>query len=346
MTTRIGILGCGFVSNFYLQGLQDVGGWEIPAVASPSLDRARRFAQQWNIAEATADADAVICRKDLDLIIIGVPNHLHKDLAIRCARAGKHVVCTKPLGRNRQEAREMLDAVEAAGVLHGYAETEVFSPAVMKAQQFIKQGGIGKVLTIRSREAHGGPHADWFWKKELSGGGALLDMGCHTIEAARYFLGKDNPVIEVVAWTDRLFHHARTDAEDNAVLLMRFEGGQLAQAELSWTARGGLDLRNEVHGTEGAIFTDVTRETPLKVFTRTGAGYSVEKAEADTGWLFPPVEEAWTYGYREEMRHFIDCVTRRQLPRETFADGYAVNCILDAAYRSADAKRWVPVEYD
>jgi predicted dehydrogenase len=346
MTIHIGLLGSGFVSNFYLQGLQEVVGWEIPVVASPSIDHARRFAQRWNIGEATSDADSVIGRKDLDLIVLAVPNHVHKDLAIRCARAGKHVVCTKPLGRNRQEAREMLDAVEAAGVLHGYAETEVFSPAVMKAHQIIKQGGIGKVLTVRSREAHGGPHADWFWKKELSGGGALLDMGCHTIEAARYFLGKDNQVVEVLAWTDRLYHHGRTDAEDNAVLLMRFQGGQLAQAELSWTARGGLDLRNEVHGTDGAIFTDVTRETPLKIFTRIGAGYSVEKAEAETGWLFPPVEEAWTYGYREEMRHFIDCIVHRKLPRETFADGYAINCILDAAYQSAEAKRWMQVEYD
>jgi predicted dehydrogenase len=171
-------------------------------------------------------------------------------------------------------------------------------------------------------------------------------MGCHTIEAARYFIGKDNPIVEVLAWTDRLYHHDRTDAEDNAVLLMRFQGGQLAQAELSWTARGGLDLRNEVHGTDGAIFTDVCRETPLKVFSRPGTGYTVEKAEAETGWLFPPVDEAWIYGYREEMRHFIDCVQNRRMPRENFADGYVVNCLLDAAYRSAEAKRWITVEYD
>jgi predicted dehydrogenase len=346
MTVRIGLLGSGFVSTFYMLGLQDVSDWEIPVVASTSADRARKFAQKWNIAEATSDIDAVIVRKDLDLIVLGVPNYVHKDLAIRCARAGKHVVCTKPLARNRHEAREMLDAVQATGVLHGYAETEVFSPSVVKARQFIEQGGIGKVLTVRSREAHSGPHADWFWTKSLSGGGAMLDLGCHTIEAARYFIGKDNPVIEVLAWTDRLYHHDRTDAEDNAVLLMRFQGGQLAQAELSWTARGGLDLRNEVHGTDGAIFTDVTRETPLKVFSRPGLGYTVEKAETESGWLFPPVDEAWTYGYREEMRHFIDCVKDNHMPRETFADGYAVNCILDAAYRSVEAKRWVTVDFD
>jgi predicted dehydrogenase len=129
MTVRIGLLGSGFVSNFYMLGLQDVAGWEIPVVASPNADHARRFAEKWKIPDATSDVAGVIDRSDLDLIVLGVPNHLHMDLAVLCARAGKHVVCTKPLGRNRREAKAMLDAVQAAGVLHGYAETEVFSKA-------------------------------------------------------------------------------------------------------------------------------------------------------------------------------------------------------------------------
>lgn len=239
----------------------------------------------------------------------------------------------------------MLAAVEAAGVMHGYAETEVFSPAVVKAREFIERGGIGKVLTVRSREAHAGPHTPWFWDKARAGGGALLDMGCHCIEAARYFIGKETPVVEVLAWGDRLFHHDKTDAEDSAVLLMRFADGQLAQAEVSWIARGGLDLRNEVYGTEGTIFTDVTRETPIKVFSRPGAGYVVEKAEAETGWLFPPVDEAWIYGYTAEMRHFVECAATGTRPRETFTDGYIVNLILDAAYRSMTTKCWEKVSY-
>lgn len=101
------------------------------------------------------------------------------------------MVVTKPLGRSDAEAREMLTAVQEAGVWHGYAETEVFSPAVMRAREMIEAGAIGDVLTIRSREAHAGPHAPHFWDEALSGGGALLDMGCHTIAAARYFVGKD-----------------------------------------------------------------------------------------------------------------------------------------------------------
>jgi predicted dehydrogenase len=345
MTVRIGLLGSGFVNTLYLLGLQNVAGWEIPVVASPHREHAERFAKRWGIPEATDDVDGVINQKDLDLIVLGTPNYVHLEQVRKCARAGKNVVCTKPLGRNRAEARQMLEAVRAAGVMHGYAETEVFSPAVVKAREFIDRGNLGRVLSVRSREAHAGPHEPWFWKKELAGGGALLDMGCHTIEAARYFVGKDNPVVEVVAWGDRLFHHDRTDAEDNATLLMRFAGGQSAIAELSWTARGGLDLRNEVYGTEGAIFTDVTRSTPIKVFTTQGAGYVVEKADSDLGWLFPPVDEAWTYGFREEMKHFVECVAKGEMPRETFEDGYVVNCIMDAAYKSMETKRWENVDY-
>ena len=240
-------------------------------VASASADHARVFAEKWNIAEATTDVHGVIARKDLDLIVLGVPNHFHKDLAVLCARAGKH--CRLHQATGSKPARGPRDAGCGRGGrrLARLCGNRGLQPGGDEGTTVIEHGGIGQVLTVRSREAHGGPHAAWFWKKELTGGGALLDMGCHTIEAARYFIGKENPVVEVVAWTDRLYHHGRTDAEDNAVLLMRFQGGQLAQAELSWTARGGLDLRNEVYGTEGAIFTDVTRETALKVFSRAGS---------------------------------------------------------------------------
>lgn len=344
MTVRIGLLGSGFVAEFYLQGLRHAADWEIPLVYSPNAAHAGAFVERWHLGGVAGSAEEVLGRGDIDLVLLAVPNHLHKDLAIACARAGKNMVCTKPLARTAGDAKEMLDAAEGAGVMHGYAETEVFSPAVVKAREYIESGSIGKVLTVRSREAHAGPHMPWFWDKTLSGGGALLDMGCHTIEAARYFIGKEVPVVEVIAWGDRLHHHDKTEAEDSAVLLMRFADGQLAQSELSWIARGGLDLRNEVYGTEGTIFTDVTRSTPLTIFSRPGAAYVVEKAESETGWLFPPVDEAWTYGYAAEMRHFLECVARGQRPRETFHDGYAVNTILDAAYRSMQSKRWEQVQ--
>lgn len=232
----------------------------------------------------------------------------------------------------------MLAAVQEAGTLHGYAETEVFAPAVVRAERMIRSGAIGKPLWVRSRESHFGPHAPWFWDPELAGGGALLDMGCHCIEAARYFFGKDVLPVEVMAWCDTLFH--KTKAEDNCLAVIRFEDGRIAHLEVSWTSRGGLDLRNEVHGTEGAIFTDVTRGTPLESFTLRSSGYVVEKADIEQGWTKPVPEEAFTYGYQAEMRHFVECVREGKTPRETYEDGAMVNAVIDAAYRSARSRRW------
>jgi len=125
---------------------------------------------------------------------------------------------------------------------------------------------------------------------------------------------------------------------------MRFADGSLAQSELSWTARGSLDLRNEIFGTEGSLFTDVTRSTPINGFVRGTGSYLLEKAESNSGWVFPLPDEARVYGYHEEMKHFVACVARREQPRETFADGLVVNTIIDAAYRSMREHRWIALD--
>ena len=181
----------------------------------------------------------------------------------------------------------MLDAARRSGAMHGYAETEVFAPCVVKARETIEHGGVGRVLWVRSRESHSGPHSPHFWDVEKTGGGAMNDLGCHSIEAARYFFGKEDKIVEVMAWGARLVHGDKTKGEDNALLLLKFSSGGIGHCELSWTTKGGLDLRNEIHGSEGSIFTDVTRGTPIAGFTPEPAGYVVEKADIDFGWTRP-----------------------------------------------------------
>jgi predicted dehydrogenase len=344
MTVRIALLGSGFVSELYMLGLDEVRGHDVVVNYSRTLDRASAFGQKWRIPNQTTDLRAAIERDEVDLIIIGLPNVLHVKATKLAAAAGKHVVCTKPLGRNPAEAREMLDTVERAGVLHGYAETEVFSPAVMRVRRLIDDGAIGRIFTIRSREAHSGPHAAHFWDEALTGGGALMDVGCHMFEAFRYFLGKDDRPVEVIAWGDRLVHHDKTTAEDNAIAMVRFQSGAMGVAETSWAALGGMDLRNEVYGDKGAAYTDVTRGTPIRAFTLGSAGYLMEKASADTGWVFPQPDEARVYGFHEEMRYFVECIAKGEMPRETYHDGYVVNVMLDAAYKSMKTKKWEPIE--
>jgi len=342
---RIAMLGSGFVAEFYMQGLANVNGHEVAVNYSRSMERARRFAERWGIPESGADLDALVARGDIDLYVIALPNEEHLPAGLKLARAGRNQVCTKPLGRTREEARQLRDAARAAGVFNGYAETEVFAPAVVKARETIEAGGIGRVLWVRSRESHSGPHSLHFWDIDKTGGGALNDLGCHCVEAARYFFGKDDPIVEVLAWGATLVHGDRTRGEDNALLVLKFASGGIGHCELSWTTLGGLDLRNEVHGSEGSIFTDVTRQTPIAAFTSKSTGYVVEKADLDFGWTKPLPEEAFAYGYQAEMKHFVDCVREGRTPRETYEDGYVVNCILDAGYESMRSQRWIRVDY-
>jgi predicted dehydrogenase len=344
-TVRIAMLGSGFVARFYMQGLANVNGHEVVANYSRKKDRARTFAQEWLIPEPTTDINKLIRRNDIDLYIIALPNEEHLPVSLALARAKRNQVCTKPLGRTRLEAKAMLAAATRSGAMHGYAETEVFSPCVVKAQRVVAEGGIGKVLWVRSRESHGGPHSPHFWDPAKTGGGAMNDLGCHCISAARYFFGKQDSIVEVMAWGARLVHHNKTKGEDNALLVLKFATGGIGHCELSWTTKGGLDLRNEVHGSEGSIFTDVTRATPITAFTTKSAGYVVEKAEIDLGWTRPLPEEAFAYGYQAEMRHFVECIRDGAAPRETYDDGYIVNCVLDAGYQSMRSRQWVRVKY-
>lgn len=342
---RIAMLGSGFVAEFYMQGLANVRGHEVVANFSLNAKKARDFAARWKIAGPTTDLGALIEREDIDLYVIALPNEAHMPVSVLLSQMKRNQVCTKPLARNKQEALKMFRAAKKAGRLHGYAETEVFAPCVVKAREAVESGAIGRVLWVRSRESHSGPHSAHFWDIEKTGGGALNDLGCHCIEAARYFYGKEDKVVEVMAWGSTMVHAAKTEGEDNALLVLKFSGGGIAHCELSWTTKGGLDLRNEVHGSEGSIFTDVTRGTPLTTFSPRPAGYVVEKADIDFGWTRPLPEEAFAYGYQAEMRHFVECVAEGREPRETYADGYAVNVILDAGYESMKKKKWVRVKY-
>jgi len=342
-TVNIAMLGSGFVADFYMQGLANVKGQQVLTNYSRSQKRAKGFASRWNIPEPSTNLREIIARTDIDLYLIALPNEEHLPATLALAKAKRNQVCTKPLARNGLEARAMLNAARRAGALHGYAETEVFAPAVVKAREIIERGGIGRVLWVRSRESHSGPHSAHFWDITKTGGGAMHDLGCHCVEAARYFFGKEDAVVEVMAWGATLVHHKKTKGEDNALLILRFSSGGIGHCELSWSTRGGLDLRNEVHGTEGSIFTDVTRRTPIAAFSTRPAGYLVEKADIDFGWTKPLPEEAFTYGYQAEMKHFVDCVREGKAPRETYEDGYTVNRILDAGYQSMRSRKWIRV---
>jgi predicted dehydrogenase len=209
-------------------------------------------------------------------------------------------------------------------------------------REMIEAGAIGRLITFRAREGHSGPHAAHFWDASLAGGGALLDMGSHGAEAARYLFGKDVPLRDVFAWGATLVHGARTTGEDNAVMIVRFEDDRVATMDVSWSSKGGLENRFEVYGDAGRMVEDIS-STVLRAFIERPAGYIGEKADADTGWVFPVPDETHVHGHDAMMQHVVESFRTGTEPRETFADGYAVNAVIDAAYRSIASGHWEPV---
>jgi len=343
---KITMLGTGLIGMFYTMTLHGARSRDqVQVVYSRSGERAKKFAQDWKIPTTTTDMAAAINHPDTDVVVVGLPNHLHEEAVTLAAKAGKAVLCTKPLGRTAAEAKRMLDLVEKAGVFAGYLEDLVYTPKTLRALQAVRNGALGKVLWARSRETHPGPHSDWFWTKELSGGGAIVDMGCHCIEISRSFIGKDIKPLEVTCWADTQVHPI--EAEDSAVGMVRYANGAIGQFEVSWTFRGGMDLRDEVSGTEGTIWLNHWMRTGFDVFSTVGEGqYVAEKAESQTGWMFPVGDEIGGLGYRDMFVDMLDALDNKGTPRETFYDGYVVNAIMDAAYKSAASKRWEPVEIE
>lgn len=341
---RLAILGSGFISRFYADSLvaqrrKDV----IVSVYSRQEANAKKFAADYNVPHYTTSIKECVQHNDVDAVIIGLSNDMHLEAVLASAAAGKHVLCTKPLGRTASEALQMLQAVEKANVVGGYLEDLCYTPKFLKSLAAVKNGSIGEVIWTKSRETHPGPHSDWFWDKEKSGGGAMIDLGCHCVEISRNFIGKNIRPEAVMCWADTRVHPI--DAEDNAIGLVRYENGVIGQFEVSWTFRGGMDLRDEVMGTEGTIWANNFLRTGFEMFT-TGKGeqYVAEKAETNTGWLFPVGDEVHELGYSHMFTDMFDAIDKKTEPAETFYDGYIVNAILDAAYQSAASKQWEPVQ--
>ena len=314
-------------------------------IYSRKEESAKKFAADYHVAFATTKMEEAINRPEVEVVCISLPNNLHEEAVMLCVKHKKPVVTTKPLGRNAGEAKRMLEAVEKAGIFNGYLEDLVYTPKFLKAHESVKNGALGRILWAKSRETHPGPHSDWFWDIEQAGGGCILDLGCHCVEINRSYIGKDIKPVEVMCWADTQVKPI--DAEDHAIGLVKYENGAIGQFEVSWTFRGGLDLRDEVMGTEGTIWINSFLRTGFEMFTTgKGADYVAEKAESNTGWLFPVGDELNELGYNHMFMDMFNALEKGTQPKETFYDGYVVNSVLDAAYKSAKTKLWEPVKLD
>ncbi len=343
MTIRVGIVGAGFVANLHAEALGFVADAEVVTVASPN--NARAFAQKRSIPNAFADYRELLKLPELDAITIACPNDLHAQIAIDAAAAGKHVICEKPLAMNLAECDAMIEACRKAGVLLLYAEELLFAPKYVRAKALADEGALGRVYYVRQLECHYGPHADWFWDVERSGGGVLMDMGCHSIAFARWVYG-NAPIESVSAELGTFVHGARTKGEDHAIVTLRFAGDRIAVAENSWARAGGVDDRAEIYGSSGLTVADLLRGSSLTTYSSTGYGYAAEKAETTQGWTFTMFEETWNYGFPQEMEHFVRCIQAREQPRSAGEDGRAVLEAIIAAYASAGRGERIALPYN
>ncbi len=332
---KVGIIGSGFEADIHAAAFQIMPGEaEVVGVASPTPGHAEKLAQQYNIPRFFTDYREMLKEDDIEMVTIAAPNYLHCRMTLDIANAGKHVVCEKPLCMTLEEADLMIETCRKQGVLLMYAEELFFTPKYVKAKEMATQGAFGKVYMVKQVEKHFGPHAPWFWDVKKSGGGALMDLGCHGIAFCHWFL--DRPKIKnVFCQMGTYVHRDKTQGEDNCICIIEFENDSVGVVEDSWARRGGMEDRIEVYGEGGVTYADLHMGNALPTYSEYGFGYAVEKAPTTQGWTYPVFEELWNYGFPQEMRHFARCVRGKEEPQATGEDGRLVQEVLYAGYQSA-----------
>lgn len=339
MTVRLGLVGAGFVAGVHAEALREVAGARVTRVAGRDPGRVEAFARAHGIPAWETDWRALVTAADVDAVLVLVPNDLHAEVTLAAAAAGKHVLVEKPLCPTLEQADAMIAACARAGVLLAYGEQLCFTPKYERLRQLAREGAFGRVYHLRQAEKHSGPHSPWFWDVRRSGGGALMDMGCHAFGWFRWVLGPDYRPVEVLCRCDTHMHADRTQGEDHALALVTFANaaGEVvtAQAEESWAKPGGMDDRAEVYGTGGVGYADLFQGSSDLVYSADGYGYALEKAGGSRGWSFALAEEVHQQGYPHEMADFVAAIAQGRPPRQTGEDGRAVLAMLLGAYASA-----------
>ena len=343
-SVRYGLIGSGFVSTIHAEAIARVKGAVVTAVASPTPLRAEAFAAKHAIPYHYSNYWDLLADSNVDAVVVGIPNDLHCEVTETAAQAGKHVIVEKPLCTTLEEADRMIAACTNAGVKLFYAEELLFAPKYVRAKRLVDDGALGKVFLIKQSEKHSGPHTPWFWDVSRSGGGAMMDMGCHGVEYARWVLGRPRAK-SVYAQMGTYVWKERTKGEDNSILIVEFEDGATAMIEDSWCKFGGMEDVAEIYGSGGVAYADLLRGNSILTYSSKGYDYAVEKADTTQGWTFTMFEELFNSGYPGEFEHFTACIRDGITPRVTAEDGRTVLEILFAGYQSAALGRRIDLPF-
>jgi len=327
-TLGIGLIGAGWVASVRAECFQRLSGVELRAVADSDQDRLSYFAHRYDVPGCHADWHELISRDDISVVHIATPNYLHAETIMASARAGKHVICEKPLCLNLEEADLVIETCHEQGVKLCYAERLCFAPKLVRAKELADAGDIGEICSCRFSEKCDGPSSIRAWDKGQAGGGALVDIGCHGIEFCRWVMDKQ-PVRSVYAQLNTHRHNNDSALEDDTIVVMEFGQGRTALIESSWALKGPNQSRAEIVGTRGAIHADVIGGIGLQCFTEKGIDRGSEE------WPFSSYEWISERGFPQEVSHFIECIRNSIEPNERGEDGRAVLEIILAAYHSA-----------
>lgn len=343
---KVGIIGSQFEADIHACAFKIAPEEaEVVAVASPTPGNAAALAKKYNIPRVFTDYRTMLAERDIEMVTIAAPNHLHAEMTAACAKAGKHIVCEKPLATTIEEGERMIAAARQHGVLLMYAEELFFTPKYVKAKEMADAGAFGKVHLVKQSEKHFGPHSAWFWDVSKSGGGAFMDLGCHGIAFCYWFLGR--PAIKSVYCQMGTFVHTdKTQGDDECLCILNFSDGAVGFVENSWARRGGMDDRIEVYGDAGVTYGNLHMGNALPTYSENGYGYAVEKAPTTKGWTYPVFDELWNYGIPQEMVHFSRCVRGKETPQATGEDGLVVLEALYAGYASAAEGRKIDLPFN
>jgi predicted dehydrogenase len=323
----VAVAGCGkFGSKRIRACAQMPDELELQAVMDADESRAAQAGNEAGVPHFS-DFESLLNETEIDAVILAVPNNLHAPLSVRALEAGKHVLCEKPLAISPSEAERIVQAAEKSGKYVKTASNHRFFPTVIKAYDLYKSGSIGEILSFRGSIGNDGglTHDSWFWKKDIAGGGTLIDNACHLLDIARMFMGDFSMCLGQVA----NLYWKEAEVEDYASGIFVTEEGRQALITSSWAQWTGY-FYFELWGDEGYIFVDSRGEDKVTV----GDNHKGVVRTFDYGRY--PITS-----HQDELSYFVRSVTKGEQPIPSAADGLEVIKMIDGVYRSTAEKTWV-----
>ena len=314
--TRVAFFGCGWIQDFHARGVRVHPGGDLVAVANHREASARAFAERHGIARVTTDWEALAADPDVDAGVVGTPNALHAPQTIALLRNGKHVLVEKPMATSVAECDAMIEAGLATGASLMVAHCWRFRDEVIAMRDRISAGELGEIVKTRGYGVHAnwGP-SGWFTEQSLAGGGALVDMGVHAIDTARFLLGDPDPE-RVCAVVGTRYADGRYEVDDDAILLIPWSNGTNSVVESGWWQPhlGGLEADTEVYGTRG--------------YARI---WPPEPPSDDYEHCTQPM-------YSAQVKEFLDAIGSGRQPAPSGEDGRVVMRIVEDVYRTAEER--------